>query len=42
MMIAKAFTTDPSLNIRFVEQEHSAEWQANTFAGYFLLPDHLV
>jgi hypothetical protein len=39
---AKAFSIDPSLNIRFAGQEHSAEWQANTFAGYFLLPDHLV
>jgi len=39
---AKAFSTDPSLNIRFAGKEHSAEWQANTFAGYFLLPDHLV
>ena len=27
---------------RFAEKEHSAEWQANTFAAYFLLPDELV
>ena len=39
---AKAFSSDRSLRIRFAEKEHSAEWQANTFAAYFLLPDELV
>jgi hypothetical protein len=39
---AKPFSNDPSLNIAFDRSEHSAEWQANTFAGYFLLPDQIV
>ena len=39
---AKAFSSDPSLRIKFGEPEHSAEWQANTFAYHFLLPSHLV
>lgn len=39
---AKAFSSDPSMQIRFAENEYSAEWQANTFAYYFLLPTHLV
>jgi hypothetical protein len=36
---AKAFSSDPSLRIRFAEREYSAEWQADTFAEYFLVPD---
>ena len=39
---AKAFSDDPTERIRFKEKEHSAEWQANTFAAHFLLPDHIV
>jgi DNA-directed RNA polymerase subunit RPC12/RpoP len=39
---AQAFSSDPSLQIRFAENEHSAEWQANKFADYFLLPDEVV
>jgi IrrE N-terminal-like domain len=39
---AKAFSNDPSLRIRFAEQEYSAEWQADTFARYFLVPDDAV
>jgi hypothetical protein len=39
---ARPFSSDPSENIRFAQKEHSAEWQANIFAGYFLLPDHIV
>jgi len=39
---AVGFSNDVSHNIRFALQEHSAEWQANTFAKYFLLPDHIV
>jgi IrrE N-terminal-like domain len=39
---ARPFSNDPSQNIRFAQQEHSAEWQANTFAGHFLLPDHIM
>lgn len=39
---ARLFSNDPSQNIRFARDEHSAEWQANTFAGHFLLPEHIV
>ncbi len=39
---AKAFSNDPSANIKFARDEYSTEWQANTFAAHFLLPDHLV
>jgi len=39
---AKAFSDDPSERIKFDVRENSAEWQANTFATYFLLPDNLV
>jgi Zn-dependent peptidase ImmA (M78 family) len=39
---AQAFSSDPSLQIRFAEKEHSAEWQANKFAQYFLLSDEAV
>jgi hypothetical protein len=38
----RQFSNDPALNIPFSILECSAEWQANTFAGYFLLPDHIV
>jgi hypothetical protein len=36
--LAKAFSKNNKL--RFAEQ--SAEWQANTFAGHFLLPDSIL
>jgi Zn-dependent peptidase ImmA (M78 family) len=39
---AKAFSNDPNYQIKFAENEHSAEWQANIFAYYFLLPTHIV
>jgi IrrE N-terminal-like domain len=39
---AKAFSDDPSLRIKFAEREYSAEWQADTFAEYFLVPDEAV
>lgn len=39
---AKAFSNDSSLRIRFAEREYSAEWQADTFAEYFLVPDAAV
>jgi len=39
---AKAFSNDRSAQIRFAEDGHSAEWQANTFAGHFLLPTQNV
>jgi IrrE N-terminal-like domain len=39
---AKAFSNSPEDWIKFSEKEYSAEWQANTFALYFLLPTHIV
>jgi hypothetical protein len=40
---AKPFSSDPTLNIRFGGMdEYSAEWQANIFARYFLVPDLIV
>jgi Zn-dependent peptidase ImmA (M78 family) len=38
---AKAFSHD-RVNPKFYVKETSAEWQANTFVDYFLLPDHIV
>jgi Zn-dependent peptidase ImmA (M78 family) len=37
---AKAFASEP--NSKLYVKETSAEWQANTFAAYFLVPDALV
>jgi IrrE N-terminal-like domain len=39
---AKGFSDDPTARIKFGEKEHSAEWQADTLAAYFLLPTHIV
>jgi hypothetical protein len=39
---AKAFSDDSEAQVKFAQNEYSAEWQANTFAGYFLLPTHIV
>jgi hypothetical protein len=39
---AKAFSNDPDDQIKFDRPEYSAEWQANTFAFYFLVPDHIL
>jgi hypothetical protein len=36
------YSSDPSSRISFAQKEHSAEWQADTFALHFLMPDHLV
>jgi hypothetical protein len=40
--LAKAFSREKSSQIRFIDDDQSAEWQANTFAGHFLLPDPIV
>jgi Zn-dependent peptidase ImmA (M78 family) len=40
--LAKAFSQDKKTKISFADKEHSAEWQANTFAGHFLLPDSIL
>jgi Zn-dependent peptidase ImmA (M78 family) len=39
---AKAFSRDKSDQIKFGDDLQSAEWQANTFAGHFLLPDPVI
>jgi Zn-dependent peptidase ImmA (M78 family) len=39
---AKAFSNDKSAQLSFADEGHSAEWQANTFAYHFLLPDSVV
>jgi hypothetical protein len=40
---AKAFSNNPNDRIAFESRDEvSAEWQANTFAAYFLLPTHIV
>jgi hypothetical protein len=36
------FSSDPARRISFAEKEYSAEWQADTFALHFFMPDHLV
>ena len=39
---SKAFSQDKASRIGFGDEEQSAEWQANTFAGHFLLPDAVL
>lgn len=39
---AKAFSNSPDDQIKFAQLEYSAEWQANTFALFFLMPDLIV
>lgn len=39
---AKAFSDDPKKYVSYSRLEYSAEWQANTFADYFLAPTHIV
>jgi IrrE N-terminal-like domain len=39
---AQSFSSEPSLRIKFAEREYSAEWQADTFAEYLLVPDEAV
>lgn len=39
---AKAFSKAKSDQIGFADDGHSAEWQANAFAGHFLLPNPVV
>jgi IrrE N-terminal-like domain len=36
------YSSDPTCRISFAEKGHSAEWQADSFAVHFLMPDHLV
>lgn len=39
---AQAFSDDPTLQLKFAQKEERAEWQANTFASYFLLPPQVL
>jgi ribosomal protein S27AE len=39
---AKQFSRDGSLQIKFAEDEHSAEWQANKIADHLLIPTILA
>lgn len=39
---AQAFSGNPDLQNKFAQREHSAEWQADTFAAHFLLPDEVA
>jgi Zn-dependent peptidase ImmA (M78 family) len=39
---AKAFSNSAEDQIKFARPEYSAEWQAHTFAFYFLMPDLIV
>jgi hypothetical protein len=39
---AQAFSGDPELQIKYASKEYSAEWQADTFSDYLLLPAKLV
>jgi Zn-dependent peptidase ImmA (M78 family) len=39
---AVAYTRDPSLRIRNASNETSAEWQADTFAKHFTMPDQAL
>jgi hypothetical protein len=38
----KGFSAGAERYVKSFPKEYSAEWQANTFASYFLLPTHLV
>lgn len=40
--LAKGFSNDPVQQVNYAENGNSAEWQANTFAGHFLLPSLVV
>jgi hypothetical protein len=39
---AQAFSDDPNNQIKFAQDEESAEWQANTFASYFLITPQVL
>lgn len=38
----RGYSNDAAPEIKFAPKENRVEWQANTFAAHFLLPDHLV
>ena len=37
-----AFSDDEAAQLRYLQNEESGEWQANIFAAYFLVPDHVA
>jgi len=39
---AVAFSDEKLAQLNFVQDEESGEWQANIFADYFLVPDHVA
>jgi hypothetical protein len=39
---AVAFSDDKAAQLNYIQDEESGEWQANTFADCFLVPDHIV
>jgi hypothetical protein len=39
---AVAFSNDKRAQLKHLQDEESGEWQANIFADYFLVPDHLA
>jgi hypothetical protein len=39
---ALAFSSDPSLHLKYAENEYRAEWQADTFAKHLTMPDRAL
>src|SRR5436305_2633244 len=39
---ALAFSRDPSLHLKYAENEYKAEWQADTFAKHLTIPDRAL
>jgi hypothetical protein len=39
---ALAFSDEEAAQLKYLENIESAEWQANVFADYFLVPDHIA
>lgn len=39
---AAAFSDEEAAQLKYLQDEESGEWQANVFAGYFLVPDHVA
>jgi IrrE N-terminal-like domain len=39
---AVAFSDDKAAQLKYVQDEESGEWQANTFADHFLVPNHVA
>ena len=37
-----AFSQDAAIQVPYVADENSTEWQANKFAGHLLVPDHIA